>query len=370
MKYSTMAIVQAAADVKQQISGLDNRRLYYEIQALNPQISSSFSVYFKGSNAQGPCAKQFGEQLDTLLGNDNIALIRVSARDSRGKTLLTSDIKIKPQFADAPVYAQPQPQQQPDSSRCVAVPQPVPAQPAQAAQATMAPRLDIRGLLGLLGVDTASLDGLDNDPTGGLGAVLAYRDRAIEKKFEDRERERNYERLLDECRELKAEIRRLTDDTAAKSKEISQLRADIEDYEDQIAELEKLKPENSVAGVAISGLLASAGQALLRRNAGLLGRLLGVDRDSMLGMLDADTDAPDAPAAQAPAALPSVEVEPEDERTPDIDSVHSWLRNIPDDDFARVLDILRLFAAQKETIKALHKHLFDAPQQQELELEN
>lgn len=369
MKYSTMAIVQAAADVKQQISGLDNRRLYYEIQALNPQISSSFSVYFKGSNAQGPCAKQFAEQLDTLQGNDNIALIRVSARDSRGKTLLTSDIKIKPQFADAPVYAQPQP----DNGQCVAVPQQPAAQAAQPAQAAAMPRLDLRSIFGLLGVDVSQLDGLDTDPMGGLGAVLAYRDRAIEKKFEDRERERNYERLLDECRELKAEIRRLTDDTAAKSKEITQLRADIEDYEDQIAELEKLKPENSVAGVAISGLLASAGQALLRRNAGLLGRLLGVDRDSMLGMLDADTDAPDAPAAQAPAAQPSVEVEPEDERTPDIDSVRSWLRNIPDDDFARVLDILRLFAAKHETIKALHTSLFadqqSAPPVQQMEFE-
>lgn len=345
---NTLAIISAANDIKAQIAGLDNRRLYYEIVAVNPQVSNSFATYFKGSNKNEPCAADFAQQLDTLLSNDNIAVIRITARDSRGKQLLCSDLKIKPMFADGAIA---QPQQAEEKHQAAILQQ----QPMPQSQ------FDLRGVLGLLGVDTASL-GTTDDPIGGLGAVLSYRDKMIEKRFEERDRNIELTRLSDECRELKAQIKQLTDETLAKSKEIEQLKDDINDYDLQVAELEKLRPENSIAGVALTGLLASAGQSLLKRNAGLLGRLMGIDKDSMLGMLDNTNDEETAAPRQTVNAA-DIDIEPQDARSADIDSIKNFMRQVSDTDFAHILDIFRLFAAQRETITALHNYLFKQQQQ-------
>lgn len=298
----------------------------YEMFVVNPILSSEPHSMFRGNNRElgkGSSYCTFEEHLDTLLDNPDIASIRVKIwgqKKSDEKADLT--ITIRTPYNDRGVvryYEQQVPTQEKEK-------------PASSVQQTSSQHSDINSvqslisLLGLGGLVDGGLGSINQDATGGLCAILDVRDKLKEQEFE---RIRQDERSLiakqslankdEEIAALKAQIRTLNDSYNSRLleyqrqlEENNRLMKKMQERCDEAeAEIERVNPNNSVFGVALSGLLANCGQMLIRRNAGLLGGLMGIDKDTITAMLDGSDDTSDSeePNSISPEAAPVVEVQ-------------------------------------------------------------
>lgn len=204
--------------------------------------------------------------------------------------------------------------------------------------------------LGLMGVDTAGV----RDAKGALYTVaLNFNKQNMERQFADqrREMELDYERKENSRKMGEAAARAETAErrVAELEKEKERLEAQVGKLEDELEEaveaykeLQKVDPTNFRAGTA----LGLAGQFLLQRNAGAIGRILNIDGATLAGILSNPGQA-DGQDAAPPSEEPDVSVTPEDgPRAREISEVADALRRMTDKDFARAYKSVIAFAQQ------------------------
>ena len=257
------------------LSSSGNRLRYY-ISVFNPSISSKPIEMYKGSNADNSkvdaqqewyygadMVQRLAEQLHDAVDNQSNVRVEVVLKDGASKEICKFQIVLREEYADnVPTYTATQPQQQPQQS--------------------------IQGLGSLnelLGMAFGGLGGAE--ATNGLGAILGVRDQIIRSDYERRDTERkhdyecrDYQRRIDELTE---QVQRLTEE----NKQIAILTEENKRLSEQVAEQEKSN-EPTIAGIALSGVAARAAETLLLRHAGTVGKLFGVGKDEMLGMLTGD----------------------------------------------------------------------------------
>jgi tetrahydromethanopterin S-methyltransferase subunit B len=194
------------------------------------------------------------------------------------------------------------------------------------------------GFLKLLGFGEM-LNGTDDD-FGGLGSVLAIRDKMIENRFEQRDKEREINRVIEENAVLKHQNKELAN-------KIEQLNGEIDDNEDSISELEtklaeyeKLNPKRDM----ISGLAG-----MIAENA-LLGIVSKTKYAGLLGL----GENPDitTTAASQPVQPVSIEAVDDSPRGKAKQQIITWIDTLGDSDFSALYQLLTAFAKGEKTIQS------------------
>ncbi len=205
--------------------------------------------------------------------------------------------------------------------------------------------------------------GLSGVKEGGLGAVLALRDsmlktnyetqlKGITDAYEKKEQERRTEELRNERDEYKGKCKELEDQLRKAERALERKEDECSDLEERIEELEKMKPEHSIAGVALTGIASKALESLALRHAGTIGKLMGVDKDAMLGMLMADNqdvaEAAVTPQNEAPAAV--VGVEEDGPRSSQISTIKMLAESLTDEEFEALYNVMLYLDSHREVI--------------------
>ncbi|MBR6249754.1 MAG: hypothetical protein IKR17_00990, partial [Bacteroidales bacterium] len=170
----------------------------------------------------------------------------------------------------------------------------------------------------LMGIAFGGLAGTQEG--SAVNAMFGVRDQLVRNEFErkadlmrqDYERKQT-EREINELKESRDNYRKRVEElerqNEAMSREIRDKNDELEDAESRIEELERMKPEASIAGVALTGVGAKIAETLLLRHAGTVGKLFGVEKEAMLGMLTDDlNEQPETPQQAAPTASAPVVV--------------------------------------------------------------
>lgn len=314
---SAAGIINQVDEVKSRISNLDNSsRVYYEILGFNPTSSSDYKVFAKGSNKEEKCYPKFETQLDALLSNTEIAKIKVTVKDGR-KDLGSSEITIKPAYQSFTPSLVPM-----KVEKIEAQAQPTAPQPAMAFNGV--------GFLKLLGFGEM-LNGVDDD-FGGLGSVLAIRDKLIENRFEQRDKEREIQRVIEENAVLKHQNKTLENTIEQLNGEIDNYEDSIGDLEDKLAEYEKLNPKRDIISGLAGHILENSllGFASKTKYAGLLG----------LGETPTETAQIQTTVSQ-PVQISEVDDSPRGKAK---EQIAAWIDTLNDDDFSALYQLLTLFA--------------------------
>lgn len=340
---SITEINNSVNSIIEQVSQNDNKGLRYEIYTLNPSLSANEQRYATGDNKGDlSCTKQIKSIIETLLNNNNIVKIRVVLKTLNGRVINESELVIKPTYGSSPVFYAPQ---KIDSK-------PIEPTPQNVSQNNANPNMNLYNILTLMGFDASKLNGVD-DPINGLGAIMDIREKQIEKRYEDREKQNRYEQLIVEKAKVEEKYEELAKQYQALEKENDKLNDKIDELEEDIEELEKLKPENSLAGVSIVGALTNVAENMLRRHAGTVGKLLGTDKETMLGMLDSDNH-----AEQPQEIVENVEVKPLNERQAQIDVINNLLLHLDDNHYNCFVKLFEAFQANNDSILQCYRWAF------------
>jgi len=313
---STTSIINQIKDIKARVANLDNSgRVFYEIWGFFPASSSEYQNYGKGSNRDGACYPAFESQVDTLLSSPDVAKIKITLKDSR-KDLGGVEITIKPAYQNITPSLVPMKVEKAE----VQV-----QQPQQSAQ----PQTPFNGVgfLKLLGFGEM-LNGTDDD-FGGLGSVLAIRDKLIENRFEQRDKEREMGRIIEENAVLKHQNKELESKIEQLNGEIDNYEDSIGDLEDEIAEYQRLNPKRDL----FSGLLGMVADNTLTSVASKAAGLFG------LNGTQAEVPAP-IPATQ-PVQISEVDDSP---RSKAKQQITAWIDTLGDCDFSALYQLLTALA--------------------------
>lgn len=173
----------------------------------------------------------------------------------------------------------------------------------------------------------AAFGGLGGTEQNGIGAIIGVRDQMLRSEYEKRDMERQHkieneairaefehERAQKELEDIKSERDKYRQKAEELQNEINQSKVALEErnhtidkLQERVDELEQMKPEASIAGVALTGIATKALEALALRHAGTIGKLMGVDKEEMLGMLTGDLQEPQPTVAESAVDTPTVE---------------------------------------------------------------
>ena len=317
-------IEKKVQDIMQTVRALANgNRIFYSLSVFSPSISSKPIELYRGTNATSeskfmPKEQCYGDRMVEQLESDirsaveNTSNVRIDLKIKDGKRADVADFQIvlREEYSDN-TYTQPAPQPQ------IIAPQPAPQQ--QQRQET------IQGLGSLNELINTAFGGLGGVESQGLGAIMGVRDQLLRTEFEQRDTQRahDYERRdlqrkIDEANAANERLQKQLDEQAAQLKALAELTEQNRSLKEQVAEYER-KNSPSIAGIALSGVAARAADMLFMKHAGTIGRLFGVDKDTMLGMLAGDEEEEEQPQPQQqyyqqPAAeQPTVTVEGADD---------------------------------------------------------
>ena len=338
MKERDRTSIQAdAEDVKNTVLRLSRRK------ALFPHVFTARGVdrewrkidEFKTSKDDGGWFESFSRLIDDCVTDDHVTAIRVVARNNHNTVEVD---KCGEKFInDVPVAITPE--------------------KARGASKDDGINSFARQFLGLCGVPTDNLAA--GDAQGMLfGAALNLNKQNLEREFNDKvnaiERRHEvdeYNRKLGEAgekaRQQEARIRELEGEKSKLEKELDKAYDQIDKAAEELRMRESLRPENSVMGVSLAGLGSMIAQNVIRANAGVIGKLMGMPDGQLAGMLDAQAGqaCQAAEAAQPPA--PEVRLEEEDGRSADIETAVAALRSLGDEDFSKAVAGIVSFARQR-----------------------
>ncbi|MBR6250494.1 MAG: hypothetical protein IKR17_04765 [Bacteroidales bacterium] len=166
--------------------------------------------------------------------------------------------------------------------------------------------------------------GLSGTESDGLGAIIGVRDALLRNEYDRRELERQHKMENDAIREeyerkrveeeiaaLKAERDRYKQELEQRRAEFTNAQQKAEQYAERVEELEKMKPEASFMGVALTGLLSNAIGSFAKSDMGtrLIGKALGGTPEQVRRILDGVDEAQESePQQQSTAPEPQVEV--------------------------------------------------------------
>lgn len=344
-------IKQKVDDIISNVSALaaSGSRIRYYIFVFNPSISDKAIEVYRGSNADNATlekpqdwyygermGEKFAEQLNTVVSNPSNVKVAVTIKDGSNNVKGQYNITLQEQYENFRM-------QDPDSAV-------VPQQQQQPQQQNSLQGLG--SLNELLGMAFGGLSGTQEG--SGLGAILGVRDQLLRNHYDrevdsirqDYERKQN-EREIDELRKERDNYRKKVEELNREcddlKREFDNQTRELEDAEERIEELEKMKPEASVAGVALTGIASQVAETLLLRHSGTIGKLFNVDKDAMLGMLTDDLKK--KPEEQPQQAVPTMDApivvsegtdgtnEPQDERVKRMQSLFNSLSEDEQSDF-------------------------------------
>lgn len=211
---------------------------------------------------------------------------------------------------------------------------------------------NVNAMLGLLGFDIGLNGADDNSPLGGLGAILAVRDGNIRQQYEMKEQSRLLDVAHQDAATLREEISALKGEIATKDKTIEKLSRKLERSEERVEELEKMKPENSLGGIALKALGQSILTGVVKSNTGVISALSGIPKPTLDAAMAAQDDGMEQYTAETDDE--DVEVESESPRTPQLQQIETWAKGLTDDEFNRFLAIMNVFMLNKQSMTALY----------------
>ena len=315
-------IINQVNDVKSRVANLDKSgQLFYEIWGLCPSSSSELQNFGNGNNRLESCYASFESAFDTLLANSDVAIIRISLKNSR-KDLGSSEITIKPAYQSVTPAQLPAKVEKSDNDNT--------AQPTKQPQSSLNGSNFIQ-MLGQAFLGVSGLNGIsnENEEMNGLGMIMAIQEKVIGDKYERQRQEDRLQNMIGENAILKNKNENL-------QTEVNKLNGEIEDCEDTIANLEeklseyeKLNPKRDM----ISGLAG----AIIENS------LLGVvSKTKYAGLLGLGEN----PIETAPQPIQPVSVEAVDDspRGKAKQQITAWIDTLDDNDFSALYQLLTLFA--------------------------
>ena len=215
-----------------------------------------------------------------------------------------------------------------------------------------APFGNVNAMLGLLGFDIGLNGADDNSPLGGLGAILAVRDGNIRQQYEMKEQSRLLDVAHQDAATLREEISALKGEIATKDKTIEKLSRKLERSEERVEELEKMKPENSLGGIALKALGQSILTGVVKSNTGVISALSGIPKPALDAAMAAQDDGMEQYTAETDDE--DVEVESESPRAPQLQQIEAWAKGLTDEEFNQFLAIMNVFMLNKQSMTALY----------------
>lgn len=330
-------IKQKVDDIISNVTALSatGGRIRYFISVFNPSISDKPVEVFKGSNADNTnlekpqdwnfgaqMAEKFAEHLNSAVSNPSNVKVSVTLKGGGGEEKGKFSITLRDEYGDFPMH---------DYDRNI-----VPHTEEPQVQQSQQNMQGLGSLNDLLGMAFGGLGGIQEN--SGLGAILGVRDQLIRNEYDRRDMQRQYQhereadnlRIEFERKNTERQINELRDERDQYKKEVKQLQGELSTAEAQlkskdaeiaqmnvrIDELEAMKPDASIAGVALTGVGAKIAETLLMRHAGTVGKLFGVGKDEMLGMLAEDNAEPTVPTPQSDANVATPVVMADDDNEP------------------------------------------------------
>ena len=341
---------EVRAIVEQRVStAIENgKELRIDILVLNETVAVGFqsrdSIYCTQGKTKTEIMGLYDNSIANILTNPNNVAIQVSLRKTTGQALKNSEWTICTKRVITPtnlIIQQPERPSGESEHEPNQQPQPQVQQPTQQTQIG-----NLAGdFLKLLGFNAeTSLNGFENKELGGLGAIMAVREQNLKNEFrQEREREK-YENLLVEKSKLEEELKGVKKELDEERDYTAELEEQIDDLTDQIEQLEKLKPENSLAGVSLVGAGIKIVENLARKHASFVGGLAGMSGDDFKKMLENDDRAAVEQTSTA-EQVNDVEVEPvaDDPRSKKIAEIDKFMRSLTDQEFDALFTLMGAF---------------------------
>lgn len=340
-KQSVAEQQEILADIRQQIESRKGTNFCYEIYVKNPNVSDTMFKNYQGSSQQHrDIVEKFNRELDSLLSNRSTAVITVVIYGKNKKEkVLESTVVLREEFANTDCTLPMQKEQAPATPQ-----QPAQAQPQPNAQ-SVDRNLTVGNILTLMGFGGLAGDG---DQTNGLNQILQVRDGLKDMSFENQRKDEKITKLTadlaatqQERDQLKKDIEKLERQLEKADERIENLELDIDDKNEQIR---KLHPELSLMGTSLTALLGAGIKNFAMNHANTIGGLMGIDGDALRSMLSKDEET---------AAIGSGEAEPDDNsdgRAEEYKLIREFIKTLNDKEWDDFYQLMRVFAANKETI--------------------
>lgn len=205
----------------------------------------------------------------------------------------------------------------------------------------------VKDILGLMGFDRNKLNGLGDDEFGGFGAIMQVRENLLENRFIQADKDRRYDEMVTEKAKLESKLEALQKELDNANKYSEELEDKIDDLECKIEDLEHLKPEYSLGGMSLVGILEKTATNLAIKHADVLGGLAGMSKDEMVTLLQ-------KPQTEAPTpqqiSNEEVEVSQVSPRSEHINAIGKFVDTLSDDEFNDFWSVMQAFAKDKTLI--------------------
>ena len=321
---SAIQIVDQINDIKARVKGLydGGKRVIYQIWAYNPISSNEYQMYFSGDRNKGENNnyERFAREIDSIFNTSSIAKIKVTLKDGR-KNLGDTEIVIKPAYAAiTPVI-------------------PIPIRPEQdyAQPKQHVPQNQLTSLLGV----AFGLNGVE-DEFGGLGTILAIRDKVKDDQYERKLLNEKLNQYIEENAVLREKQQNYETQIETLNRQLDDSDDRIGELEDELAEYEKLNPQRDIISGLGSEFLSGLAVSALKKTkyAGLL------------GLDDSQTQETPASLSNAQVQTQPVTITPADDspREKAKQQIVIFLDKLNDDQFAGLYQLIHLFAKQPEAI--------------------
>lgn len=241
--------------------------------------------------------------------------------------------------------------------------QPLVNQPPQ--QQFGIPTNAMTGVLQLMGFNTKGLNGPeeDNNTFAGLGMIMGVRDQNMRNEYERKDIEKKNQELQIEKAKLEAKISELQKEITSDDTYIEELETKIEELNEQISGLEKLKPEYSIAGVSLVGVLSKAAENLLKRHSDLVGSLAGVDGEYIRKALEKPEEIPAQQQQQTATPAADVEIAPVSKHAAEITAINQILDKLTDTEFEQVAQLFVAISQHREIIAQIPNFIEEQTEQ-------
>jgi hypothetical protein len=205
----------------------------------------------------------------------------------------------------------------------------------------------VKDILGLMGFDRNKLNGFGDDEFGGFGAIMQVRENLLENRFIQADKDRRYDEMVTEKAKLESQLEALQKELDNANKYSEELEDKIDDLECKIEDLEHLKPEYSLGGMSLVGILEKTATNLAIKHADVLGGLAGMSKDEMVTLLQKPQTEATTPQQISNEEVEVSQVSPRSEH---INAIGKFVDTLSDDEFNDFWSVMQAFAKDKTLI--------------------
>lgn len=338
---SVQEINEVIQESKKIVKNNAAKGIHIIITAMKKNVDKELGPYFNENNLKSKNRLEiidlFNDAIDTLMSNANYVRFKCIIKSSNNvKLLFDREITIRPGQSAVYVYS----------------PERTSVEKEDLSDTKKESfNKAIYQVLGLMGFDQEHLDGVAHNEYEGFGAVMAIRERNLENRILQAEKDRKSEEVLAEKVKLESRVESLNKELEDERKYSEELEDKIEDLNGQIEELNKLKPESSFLGTSLVAALTKAGTNLAIKHADVIGGLAGVSREEMVDMLRSAEMPPQSAQAQSDV---DVDVETVGKHSEQISAIDKFLNQLSDENFDAVWALMTAFSKDQTLIsKAL-----------------